>query len=76
LQPCFPHIAIERIAVNVMDLPIPDNAGTQHRWQSRLRGRARRAYGYLPVRTIATPLRKSSVLAQASNLPSKFSATR
>src|SRR4051794_31212818 len=23
-------IAVERIAVNVMDFPIPDNAGTQH----------------------------------------------
>ena len=72
LAPGLAVIAVERIAANVMDFPIPDNAGTQHGGNPVFEGGPAAHMATLPVKTIATELRKSGVPAKISNSPSTY----
>src|SRR5215831_434686 len=64
-------ITVERIAANVMDFPIPDNVGAQHGGNPVFEGGPAAHMATLPVKTIATELRKS-VPAKISNSPSTY----
>jgi pyroglutamyl-peptidase len=65
-------IAVERIAANVMDFPIPDNVGVQH-GGGPVFARGPAAYlATLPVKTIATDLRSKGIPAKVSNSPSTY----
>jgi pyroglutamyl-peptidase len=72
LAPGLAVIAVERIAANVMDFPIPDNVGTQHGGNPVFEGGPAAHMATLPVKTIATELRKSGVPAKISNSPSTY----
>ncbi|HKF63057.1 MAG TPA: hypothetical protein VKB42_16955 [Dongiaceae bacterium] len=72
LAPGLAVIAVERIAANVMDFPIPDNVGAQHGGNPVFEGGPAAHMATLPVKTIATELRKSGVPAKISNSPSTY----
>jgi pyroglutamyl-peptidase len=65
-------IAVERIAANVMDFPIPDNAGVQHGGRSIVENGPAAYMATLPVKAIATDLRASGIPAKVSNSPSTY----
>jgi pyroglutamyl-peptidase len=65
-------IAVERIAANVMDFPIPDNAGIQHGGTPIIENGPAAYMATLPVKTIATNLRANSIPAKVSNSPSTY----
>jgi len=65
-------VAVERIAANVMDFPIPDNVGTQYGGQPVF-GQGPAAYlATLPVKTIVNEIRGSGIPAKISNSPSTY----
>jgi pyroglutamyl-peptidase len=72
LWPGLSVIAVERIAANVMDFPIPDNAGQQYGGEPVFKGGPAAHMATLPVKTIATELRKTGVPAKVSNSPSTY----
>jgi pyroglutamyl-peptidase len=65
-------IAVERIAANVVDFPIPDNVGVQHGGQSIVENGPAAYMATLPVKTIATDLRANGIPAKVSNSPSTY----
>jgi pyroglutamyl-peptidase len=65
-------IAVERIAANVMDFPIPDNVGVQHGGGAVFENGPAAYLATLPVKTIATDLRANGIPAKVSNSPSTY----
>jgi pyroglutamyl-peptidase len=65
-------IAVERIAANVMDFPIPDNAGVQHGGRPIIENGPAAYMATLPVKAIATDLRANGIPAKVSNSPSTY----
>jgi len=65
-------IAVERIAANVMDFPIPDNVGTQHGGAPVFAGGPAAYLATLPVKTIVNEVRASGVPVKISNSPSTY----
>jgi pyroglutamyl-peptidase len=65
-------IAVERIAANVMDFPIPDNVGAQHGGGPVFENGPAAYLATLPVKAIATELRASGIPAKVSNSPSTY----
>ena len=72
LAPGLAVIAVERIAANVMDFPIPDNVGVQHGGRAVFEDGPAAYMATLPVKTIATDLRASGIPAKVSNSPSTY----
>ena len=72
VAPGLSVIAVERIAANVMDFPIPDNVGTQYGGQPVFAAGPAGHMATLPVKAIATGLRASGIPAKVSNSPSTF----
>jgi len=65
-------IAVERIAANVMDFSVPDNAGVQHRGEPVFASGPVAYMSTLPVKLIAERLRDGSIPAKISNSPSTY----
>jgi pyroglutamyl-peptidase len=65
-------VAVERIAANVMDFPIPDNVGVQHGGQPVFEGGPAGRLATLPVKSIASELRAAGIPAKVSNSPSTY----
>ncbi len=65
-------VAVERIAANVMDFPIPDNVGVQHGGGAVFEAGPAAYLATLPVKTIATDLRDAGIPAKVSNSPSTY----
>src|SRR5437868_486563 len=65
-------IAVERIAANVMDFPVPDNVGVQHGGEPVFGDGAAAHMATLPVKLIAEQLRESGIPAKISNSPSTY----
>ena len=72
VAPGLAVIAVERIAANVMDFPIPDNVGIQHGGHPVVKNGPAAHMATLPVKTIATELRASGIPAKVSNSPSTY----
>ncbi len=72
VAPGLSVIAVERIAANVMDFPIPDNVGTQHGGHPVFEAGPAGHLATLPVKTIASELRAAGIPAKISNSPSTF----
>ncbi|MBN9070024.1 MAG: hypothetical protein J0H34_00175 [Rhizobiales bacterium] len=72
LAPGSSVVAVERIAANVMDFTMPDNAGRQHGGEPVFKDGPDGRMSTLPVKTIARDLRESGVPAKISNSPSTY----
>ena len=72
VAPGLSVIAMERIAANVMDFPIPDNVGVQHGGEPVFEGGPAGRLATLPVKTIASELRAVGIPAKVSNSPSTY----
>lgn len=72
VAPGLSVIAMERIAANVMDFPIPDNVGVQHGGEPVFEGGPAGRLATLPVKTIASELRAAGIPAKVSNSPSTY----
>jgi len=65
-------IAVERIAANVMDFPVPDNVGVQHGGEPVFSDGPAAHMATLPVKLIAEKLREDGIPAKISNSPSTY----
>lgn len=65
-------IAVERIAANVMDFSVPDNAGAQHRGEPVFADGPAAHMATLPIRLIAGKLRDSGIPAKISDSASTY----
>ncbi|HTN97104.1 MAG TPA: hypothetical protein VL101_09005 [Nordella sp.] len=65
-------IAVERIAANVMDFPVPDNVGVQHGGEPVFSDGPAAHMATLPVKLIAEQLREGGIPAKISNSPSTY----
>jgi pyroglutamyl-peptidase len=65
-------VAVERIAANVMDFPIPDNVGAQHGGQAVFEAGPAGHMATIPVKSIASALRAAGIPAKISNSPSTY----
>ncbi|MGE4249536.1 MAG: hypothetical protein AB7F09_09100, partial [Parvibaculaceae bacterium] len=72
LAPGLAVIAVERIAANVMDFPIPDNVGTQHGGAPVFADGPAAHMATLPVKLISEQLRRTGIPAKISNSPSTY----
>ena len=72
VAPGLAVIAVERIAANVMDFPIPDNVGKQYGGEPVFAQGPAAQMATLPVKSIATALRESGIPAKVSNSPSTY----
>ena len=72
VAPGLAVIAVERIAANVMDFPIPDNVGKQYGGEPVFAHGPAAQMATLPVKAIAAALRKSGIPAKVSNSPSTY----
>ena len=69
LAPGLAVVAVERIAANVMDFPIPDNVGVQYGGEPVFEGGPDGRIATLPVKAIANALRAAGIPAKISNSP-------
>ena len=65
-------VAVERIAANVLDFAIPDNAGVCHRGEAVVATGPAAYFSTLPVRAITDRLRACGIPARLSNSASTF----
>jgi pyroglutamyl-peptidase len=65
-------VAVERIAANVMDFAIPDNAGNHHRGEAVFADGLAAHMTTLPVELIVSHLRESGIPAKISNSASTY----
>src|SRR5439155_16210940 len=65
-------IAVERIAANIMDFAIPDNAGHHHRGEAVFADGPAARMATLPVELIVSRLRESGIPAKVSNSASTY----
>lgn len=65
-------IAVERIAANVMDFPVPDNVGVQHGGEPVFTDGPAAHMATLPVKLITEQLREGGIPAKISNSPSTY----
>lgn len=65
-------IAVERIAANVMDFPVPDNVGVQHGGEPVFSDGPAAHMATLPVKLIAEQLREGGIPVKISNSPSTY----
>ena len=72
VAPGLAVIAVERIAANVMDFPIPDNVGKQYGGEPVFAHGPAAQMATLPVKAIAAALRESGIPAKVSNSPSTY----
>jgi pyroglutamyl-peptidase len=72
LAPGLAVIAVERIAANVMDFPIPDNVGTQYGGEPVFADGPPAILATLPVKAIAKAMRTAGIPAKVSNSPSTY----
>jgi pyroglutamyl-peptidase len=72
VAPGLSVVAVERIAANVMDFPIPDNFGVQHGGGPVFEAGPAGRLATLPVKTIASELRAAGIPAKVSNSPSTY----
>jgi pyroglutamyl-peptidase len=72
LAPGSAVVAVERIAANVMDFPIPDNVGVQYGGEPAFEGGPDGRIATLPVKAIAAALRAAGIPAKVSNSPSTY----
>ncbi len=72
LAPGLAVVAIERIAANVMDFPVPDNVGTQYGGKPVFEDGPAAHMATLPVKLIAEQLRAGGIPAKISNSPSTY----
>ena len=72
VAPGLAVIAVERIAANVMDFPIPDNVGRQHGGEPVFAHGPAAQMATLPVKSIAAALRENGIPAKVSNSPSTY----
>ena len=72
VAPGLAVIAVERIAANVMDFPIPDNVGKQYGGEPVFASGPAAQMATLPVKAIAAALRENGIPAKVSNSPSTY----
>lgn len=72
VAPGLAVIAVERIAANVMDFPIPDNVGRQYGGEPVFAHGPAAQMATLPVKSIVVALRESGIPAKVSNSPSTY----
>ena len=72
VAPGLAVIAVERIAANVMDFPIPDNVGKQYGGEPVFAHGPAAQMATLPVKSIAAALRENGIPAKVSNSPSTY----
>ena len=72
VAPGLAVIAVERIAANVMDFPIPDNVGKQYGGEPVFAHGPAAQMATLPVKAIAAALRENGIPAKVSNSPSTY----
>jgi pyroglutamyl-peptidase len=72
VAPGLAVVAVERIAANVMDFPIPDNVGIQYGGAHVFEGAPAGRFATLPVKSIASELRAAGIPAKVSNSPSTY----
>lgn len=65
-------IGIERIAVNLIDARIPDNAGAQPVDEPSIAGAPPAAFATIPVKAIATAIRDAGIPAEVSHTAGTF----
>jgi pyroglutamyl-peptidase len=65
-------VAVERIAANVMDFAIPDNAGNHHRGEAVFADGPAAHMATLPVEMIVSHLRESAIPAKISDSASTY----
>ena len=76
LAPGLSVIGVERIAGNVLDYPVPDNAGHQPGGTPVFAGGPAAYFATLPVKAIAFGLRESGIPAKISNSASTYSCNQ
>jgi pyroglutamyl-peptidase len=72
VAPGLAVIAVERIAANVLDFPIPDNVGNQYAGEPVFADGPAAYFATLPVKAIASSLRAEGIPAKVSNSPSTY----
>lgn len=72
VAPGLAVIAVERIAANVMDFPIPDNVGRQYGGEPVFAHGPAAQMATLPIKSIAAALRENGIPAKVSNSPSTY----
>lgn len=60
-------ISVERVAINVADFPIPDNAGYQAMNETIVEGGPNAYFSELPIKSIVGALREAGIPSQISN---------
>jgi len=65
-------ISVERVAINVADFPIPDNAGYQAMGEIIDENGQNAYFAHLPIRTIVSRLRAAGIPARISNTAGTF----
>ena len=65
-------VAVERIAANVRDFPIPDNAGNQPGGDPVYPGGPAGRMATLPIKAITRAIRDAGIPAKISNSPSTY----
>ena len=68
----FRSIGVERIAGNVLDFPIPDNAGHQPGGEPVFADGPAAYFATLPIKAIAFGLREAGIPAKISNTASTY----
>ena len=76
LAPGLSVIGVERIAGNVMDYPVPDNAGHQPGGAPVFSDGPAAYFATLPVKAIAFGLREAGIPAKISNSASTYSCNQ
>lgn len=71
-QATRPEISVERVALNVDDARIPDNAGAQPVDRPIVRGAPAACFSTLPIKAMTASLRKAGVPANVSQTAGTF----
>jgi pyroglutamyl-peptidase len=67
-----PFVALERVAINMIDARIPDNSGCQPVDEAIVRHGPAAYFGTLPIKRIVAAMRKADVAAEVSQTAGTF----
>jgi pyroglutamyl-peptidase len=76
LYPGLPVIAIERLAANVLDYPLPDNRGHQPHDREVFAGGAAAYRATLPIKAIAAEVQRRGIPVKISNTASTYACNQ
>jgi pyroglutamyl-peptidase len=76
LYPGLPVVAIERLAANVLDYPLPDNRGRQPHDREVFPGGVTAYRATLPIKAIAAEVRRRGIPVKISNTASTYACNQ